>query len=254
MYTALIIDDEKPVQIAIQKLGNWKKYKITSVHTASNGRDGLLAMRELHPDICFVDMQMPIMNGGDYLKQASKEFPQTQFIVISGFDSFDYAQTAIKYGARDYLLKPVVQDELNIAIEKALLRINPDLVFDESDVLDEISPDEVIKIIKEYIDKNYNQNIKISMFADKYFFSKEYLSKLFKSKYECGIYEYVQNVRMERALELLKDDRIKVQAIAERLGYTDSHYFSKAFRNYYGISPSQFRNNPHMELTAKQNI
>jgi two-component system response regulator YesN len=46
---------------------------------------------------------------------------------------------------------------------------------------------------------------------------------------------------MERAKELLMDGSIKIQWIAERLGYADSNYFSKAFRNYYGITPTQFR-------------
>ncbi|MDO4303393.1 MAG: response regulator [Bacillota bacterium] len=241
MYRALIIDDEKPVRIAIQKLGNWSKYHITTLDTASNGKEGLAAMRELQPDLCFVDMQMPIMNGTEYLRRASEEFPHTQFIIISGYDDFEYAHSAIKYGACDYLLKPIVRDELNSAIEKALLRIDPDLDFSEKEEKNNIPPEEVIEIIKDYIEKNYRNNIKISMFAAQYFFSKEYLSKLFKNKYGCGIYEYVQKVRMERAKDLLLNPEIKIQSIAERLGYADNNYFSKAFRHYYGMSPSQFR-------------
>lgn len=242
MYKALIIDDEKPVQIAIHKLGNWRKYHIQSPDVASNGKEALSAMRELHPDLCFVDMHMPIMNGMEYLQQASAEFPTTQFIIISGYDDFQYAHSAIKYGACDYLLKPIVKEELNSAIEKAILKINPNAVFSEEEAeQDSVSPEEVVKIIKEYIDKNYNTNIKISMFTSRYFFSKEYLSKLFKSKYGCGIYTYVQEVRMKRAKDLLENPDIKVQSISERLGYTDNNYFSKAFKNYYGMSPSQWR-------------
>jgi YesN/AraC family two-component response regulator len=241
MYKALIIDDEKPVQIAVQKLGNWHKYHIQPPICASNGMEGLAAMRELKPDLCFVDMQMPIMNGTEYLRLASEEFPDTEFIVISGYDVFEYAQTAIRYGACDYLLKPIVQDELNSAIEKAILRINPELDFSTEEEQNNIPPEEVIVIIKEYIEKNYNQNIKIAMFADKYFYSKEYLSKLFKNEYGFGIYEYVQKIRMERAKDLLSDPEINIRSISERLGYADNNYFSKAFRNYYGCSPSQFR-------------
>ena len=241
MYKALIIDDERPVQIAIHKLGNWSKYHIHLPETANNGKEALLAMRELHPDLCFVDMQMPIMNGMEYLQKASAEFPGTQFIIISGYDDFKYAHSAIKYGACDYLLKPIVGDDLNAAIERTILKIDPQADFSEEAAPDAISPEEVVGIIKEYIDQNYNQNIKISMFTSKYFFSKEYLSKLFKSKYGCGIYTYVQEVRMQRAKDLLLNPNIKVQHISERLGYADNHYFSKAFKNYYGLSPSQFR-------------
>lgn len=242
MYKALIIDDERPVQIAVQKLGNWSKYQIQPPETASNGKEALLAMRELHPDLCFVDMQMPIMNGMEYLKCASAEFPSTQFIIISGYDEFQYARSAIRYGALDYLLKPIVKEELNSAIEKAILKINPNIVFSEKEMeTGSVPPEEVVKIIKEYIDKNYNANIKLSMFTDRYFFSKEYLSKLFKSQYGCGIYTYVQEVRMKRAKDLLENPDIKIQSISERLGYADNNYFSKAFKNYYGMSPTKWR-------------
>jgi two-component system response regulator YesN len=243
MYKALIIDDEKSVQIAVSKLGKWRTYQIEPPTTASNGKQGLFAMRELHPDIVFVDMQMPIMNGIDFLKNIQTEFPQTKCIVISGYDDFSYAQNAIKYGAIDYILKPIVEEELNASIEKAILQINPTMSI-SADMIEEsnISPNEIVAIIKDFIDKNYSQNLKLSMFSDKYFFSKEYLSKIFKANYEIGIYEYILKVRMERAKELLSNETMKVQLISERLGYADSNYFSKAFRNYYGITPSQFRN------------
>jgi two-component system response regulator YesN len=67
--------------------------------------------------------------------------------------------------------------------------------------------------------------------------------KLFKNEFGCGIYEYVLKVRMEKAKELVADPNFKVQSISRLLGYADSNYFSKAFKNYFGISPSDYRNN-----------
>ncbi len=243
MYKALIIDDEKPVRIAISKLGHWSHYGIEPPAMSANGKDGLSAMRELHPEIVFVDMNMPVMDGCTFLELASQEFPRSQFIVISGYDEFSYAQHALHYGACDYLLKPLVEEELNQAIENAILKINPDAVFPSADSCadEKISPEEVVDIIKQYVESNYCQNIKITMFEEKYFFSITYLTKLFRAKYGYTIYEYVLKLRMERAKELLEDPDIKIQDIAERLGYADNHYFSKAFRNYYGISPSGYR-------------
>lgn len=95
--------------------------------------------------------------------------------------------------------------------------------------------------IKKYIDSHYFEDIKISMFTDKYFLSREYLMKLFKQQFGFGIHEYVQKVRMEKAKELLDDLNLKIQDISEMLGYKDKNYFSKAFRNYYDISPSEYR-------------
>lgn len=244
MYKSLIIDDEKPVRIAVSKLGHWKKYGIEPPAMASNGKDGLSAMRELRPEIVFVDMNMPVMDGCSFLELASAEFPDSQFIIVSGYDDFSYARHAMRYGACDYLLKPLVEEELNHAIEKAVLKIDPGAMFEDnaSSALEEnITPEEVIEIIKQYVDSNYCQNFKITMFEEQYFFSITYLTRLFHARYGYTIYEYVLKLRMERAKELLEKPDIKILDIAERLGYTDNHYFSKAFRNYYGISPSQYR-------------
>jgi two-component system response regulator YesN len=97
--------------------------------------------------------------------------------------------------------------------------------------------------IKEYIDKNYSREITLSVFADRYYLSKEYLSKLFKEEFGYNIYEYVLKVRMEQARELLSEPAVKVLTVAERLGYRDNNYFSRAFKTYYGISPTEYRGN-----------
>ncbi|MDD2971795.1 MAG: response regulator [Lachnospiraceae bacterium] len=245
MYKSLIIDDENPVRIAIRALGHWHALGIEEPHQASNGKEGLSCCRELHPDIVFVDMQMPIMSGREFLEKAKEEFPNTKFIVVSGYDYFEYAQAAIKNGAMDYLLKPVVEEELNKALERAvnLLNIEHHVESDhtDSETENDISPGNVIEIIKEYIDQNYCQDIRISMFSDKYFFSKEYLSKLYKKKYGYGIYEYALKLRMERAKELLRQPELQILEISDRLGYSNNNYFSKAFKNYYNLSPTEYR-------------
>lgn len=95
--------------------------------------------------------------------------------------------------------------------------------------------------IKTYIDNHYYEDIKISIFTEKYFLSREYLMKLFKQQFGCGIHEYVQKVRMEKAKRLLDDPALKIQDISEMLGFKDKNYFSKAFRNYFDLSPSEYR-------------
>ncbi|MNV39175.1 Xylose operon regulatory protein [compost metagenome] len=99
----------------------------------------------------------------------------------------------------------------------------------------------MLEQIKSYVDNRYYEDIKISVFTDKYFLSREYLMKLFKARYGYGIHEYVQKVRMDKAKELLGDPDLKIQEISEMLGYRDKNYFSKAFRNYFDCSPSEYR-------------
>ncbi|MBW5449420.1 response regulator [Cohnella sp. CFH 77786] len=98
-----------------------------------------------------------------------------------------------------------------------------------------------IRDIKSYIDQHYFEDVKISTFTEKYYLSREYLMKLFKQEYGYGIYEYVLKVRMEKAKELLQAPELKIQNIADMLGYKDKNYFSKAFKNYCGLSPTEYR-------------
>lgn len=126
MYRAIIIDDEKPVRIAVSKLGHWATFQIEEPPVmAANGKEAIRTMRELHPHLAFVDMNMPVMNGSQFLQQAAAEFPDTRFIVISGYDEFSYAQQAIRCGAVDYLLKPIIEEDLNQAILHAMQSIDP---------------------------------------------------------------------------------------------------------------------------------
>lgn len=97
------------------------------------------------------------------------------------------------------------------------------------------------KDVKEYIDKNYFQEIKLSMFTEKYYLSKAYIMKLFKQDYGMSIYEYVQKVRMEKAKQLLGDPKINIQNISQMVGYNNNNYFSKAFKTYFHIAPSVYR-------------
>lgn len=243
MYKVLIIDDEKPTKIAITALLERKNYpSIKSIATASNGKEGLFAMRELQPDIVFVDMNMPIMNGIEFLETVHIEFSNVVYVVISGYDEFEYAKAALKNGASDYILKPIREEELYSSLEKIISQLN--LKRNINDVREKdqaYSPSMVIDIVREYIDQNYCREIRIDMFTKKYHISKEYLLKLFKKKYGCGIYEYSLNLRMKRAKELLQDYSLQIQEISDRLGYSNNNYFSKAFKNHYNMSPSEFR-------------
>ena len=88
MYKVLLIDDEKPVHLAIRALVDWIAIDAAEPVSAYNGREGLQMMETLRPDIVFVDMSMPLVDGRDFLEEASEAYPHSQYIVISGFDDF----------------------------------------------------------------------------------------------------------------------------------------------------------------------
>lgn len=248
MYKVLIIDDEKPAITAIIELVNWDSYDIRKpLFTASDGRAGLVIMQQVQPEIVFVDMNMPIMDGTQFLKKASVDFPNSKYIIISGFDDFTYAQAALQNGAVDYILKPININDLKRALDKSIKLLNIANSSSDSTTIpnaeacaEHTNPKKAIPLIRKYIDDNYCGIIKIKIFSEKYFASKEYLSKLFKEKYGIGIYEYALSLRMKKAKELIIDGDMQIQEISDYLGFSNNNYFSKAFKNYYGVSPSEF--------------
>lgn len=234
MYATLIIDDEQSVHQAIRSLVDWDGLRLKRPESAYNGVEALKRMEEARPDIAFVDMNMPLMGGVDFLSAATGKYPDTRFIVVSGYDSFGYAQAAIRFNVVDYLLKPIDADELDAALKKALAQL-PERPEESR------TPAELAEAVKRYIDGHYRENISLDTLAEKFYFSREYIGRIFRAKYGCAVYEYVQQVRMAQARALLGNPRLSLQAIAGHLGYSNANYFSKAFRRYYGLSPSEYR-------------
>ncbi len=249
MYKVLIVDDEKPVRTVIQALGKWERLKVDTVYEAPEGESALGIMRQNKPDIVFVDMKMPNMNGMDFLHIASEEFPDSKYIVVSGYDDFEYARQAIRAGVLDYLLKPVIEAELDEVLQRAVSLLESDRLSRPGDLLGSFHSNlkggakAYLYEIKDYIDRNFSEDIRLTCFSDRYYLSKEYLSKQFREEFGYNIYEYVLKVRMDKAQILLAEPGAKIQDIAEYLGYKDNNYFSRAFKAYFGVSPTEYREN-----------
>ena len=247
MYRTLIVDDEKPVHVAIRSLLNWYELHSAVPVSSYNGREALNIMERLQPHVVFVDMNMPLINGMDFLRIAARNFPTCQFIVVSGYDDFIYAKAAIQYGAVDYLLKPIDGDELLRAFHKAIEKL-PEQDYS----IDSHTPLEVIALVKEYLDRHYCEDINMEELSERFFFSKEYLNKLFRNQYHCPLYEYVLKKRMDTAMRLLSIPQMQIQEIAERLGYSNANYFGKAFKRRFNITPTEYRDRILLSRQAGQ--
>ena len=85
---------------------------------ASNGLEALELVERLHPDILITDIRRPGCHGLELIERAKGEFPQLEIVIISGYAHFEFAQTAIKHGVGDYLIKPIKREELMATLEK----------------------------------------------------------------------------------------------------------------------------------------
>lgn len=117
---ALIVDDELHVRQAIRILVEWEKFEINSLLEASNVEEAIQIIQKEKPEIVFTDMSMPNRNGDVLLKYVYENLPHAKTIVISGYDDFEYVRHSVKYGSVDYLLKPIEEEELIEAVQKAV--------------------------------------------------------------------------------------------------------------------------------------
>ncbi|MEC0226475.1 response regulator transcription factor [Paenibacillus alba] len=117
-YRVLIVEDEPKIRrnIAqkIEKLDD--SYQV--VGYASNGEEGVSMIHELLPDVVFTDIKMPKMDGIQLIRSIKKELPEILFVILSGYNDFEYAKLAMQIGVYDYLLKPLTVDALDEILQK----------------------------------------------------------------------------------------------------------------------------------------
>lgn len=112
----VIADDEYFIRKRIIKLIPWEKLQLTLIGEAENGEE-VLSLLTSHPvDLLLLDIKMPKLSGIEVAKYIHEHTPHTHIIILSGYDDFQYAQSAIRAGVKEYLLKPVQQEELLQAI------------------------------------------------------------------------------------------------------------------------------------------
>lgn len=116
--TLLIVDDEEEIRRGLRRVIQKEQPDLCFLDSVTNGAEGLKMIREHLPDIVITDINMPEMSGIDMIAKVREEGYNGNFVVLSGYDDFKYAQSAIRYGVDDYLIKPVVIDDLREIIQK----------------------------------------------------------------------------------------------------------------------------------------
>ncbi|MBU3114177.1 response regulator transcription factor [Clostridium lacusfryxellense] len=120
MYKLLIADDESRIRRGIKNSLDWSKLNIEVVGEAEDGEIALKQIKKLKPDLMFLDICMPFLNGMELIKKLNGESPDCIIIIITGHDEFEYMHEALKLKVFDYLLKPVQKDALLDTVNRAM--------------------------------------------------------------------------------------------------------------------------------------
>ncbi len=130
MKSVLLVDDEYYIRIRVRKCVDWLALGFDTVLDCEGGREALALMEERHFDLIILDISMPIMDGLALCKEIRSRGYDMQLIILTGYDKFEYAKSALNFDVLDYILKPIDGEELSQAVLKACERIDRKVSLD----------------------------------------------------------------------------------------------------------------------------
>ena len=241
MLKVLVVEDEEMIRKGIVLAVDWAALDCVVVGEAADGLQALKAVERYDPSLIITDLKMPNMDGIQMMEALRARGSRAYVIILTAYDSFTYARSALRLGAVDFLLKPFHDGELEAAVqriaERGRVRTKP------GDIAEISSKNRYVTGAVDYINANYGDpELGVSAVARSVDISEGHLSHLFKKETGYTLTGYITACRMHMAMHLLRDRRCRVSEAAERVGYRDIAYFSSTFKKFTGSSPSEFQN------------
>lgn len=262
MYKVVIIDDEPVIVEGLSRSIKWEKYNCEVVATAGSGLEGLSLFQKVRPDIVFSDIRMPQMDGLTMIAAVKSQHPNMEISILTGFQDFEYARQAIRLGVTRFLIKPSRMDELQEAVEAMVKNLQAKGIYGNEEERENISvemPDKELDASEEseasaeagsflvnnalkYMEEHYREKLKLQDVADQVYVSQWHLSKLLNRYKGQSFSDLLNNIRIEKAKELLKDPSLRIGDIADMVGFLDMAHFSRVFKRQTGLSANEYRN------------
>ena len=246
MLKVLVVEDEEMIRKGIVLAVDWAALDCVVVGEAANGEEALEAVERYDPTLIITDLKMPKMDGIEMLRRLRERGNNAFVIILTAYDSFAYAQSALRLGAVDFLLKPFHDGELEQAVTALRRRLEPSGGRGEAGLpipgLKKGDKSKYVLEAMDYIGEHYNDpNISVGVIAQHLGISEGHLSHTFKKETDYTLLNYLTRYRVHKAMELLRDCRLKVYEVAEQVGYRDITHFSATFKKLVGISPSEYQ-------------
>lgn len=219
MYRVLIADDERVIRDGISKMIDWTSLGLELAGTVEDGRAAREQIEKLRTEIVITDIRMPEMDGLELIQAIQASRPETVFIILSGHGEFEYANQAMKYGVKHYILKPCDESEIEEALKAVIEELDhrakaAELAQQMQDNWEKVLPQVKEQFLKEcvstgkYNHADYEHYGRILQIAD-----ESYQLLLFRPESDCSLLERfaLKNI----AEELIGEDRVRVGTIYE---------------------------------------
>jgi two-component system response regulator YesN len=263
MLRLIIADDEPLEREAIKLICRRFRPDYEIAGEADDGKEALQKALAIKPDVMFLDIKMPEMDGLTLASQIRGLIPDVRLVIISAYGEFAYAKKALSLGVSDYLLKPVETEEIislldeltkeitsEKRIKKELQHFMPSLLerwpraFGGQflgEVFGKEAYAEIISKAVSYVEEFYWQDLSLEGTASRFFLSPCYFSRLFKRYKGYTFSEYLILIRVKESRRLLLTTNLPVAEIAFKIGYRDARYFGQVFKKMTGMTPGSFR-------------
>lgn len=248
-YTVLIAEDEPNLLAFIKRelTGSFKE-----IYTAMDGREALETTKKKLPDIIVSDIMMPEMNGYELCRNVKNdiEISHIPVILLTAQAESTHRTEGYKSGADIFLTKPFDIPVLLAAIRNTLygrhvVRERFKDVYSSLSIVESTfsNADEqfMLKLDRFIADNISNDTLDALTIADHMCMGRASFYKKVKDVIGMGIMEYVAEKRMKIAAEILATSKIPVSEVAFKVGYADSRYFSRVFKQYYNVTPTAWR-------------
>jgi YesN/AraC family two-component response regulator len=252
MNKVLIVDDE-PFEIdLLSKIVAEAFPHTVEIKTAKNGRLAVSFASIWDADIVLMDIEMPGINGIEAAKQILEQKKDCKIIFVTAYPLFSYAREAVKLGASDYILKPVEKEDVIRSVSAAfgqletkiqLQQVSENLEnWDMEDGCDKVA--QIITKVQKYLQHNYmTYGLSLEYVSDMLNLSSSYFSVVFKRCTGTNFVDYVSDLKIEAAKDLLKDPLRSANEIAGMVGFDSASYFTRSFKKKTGFTPTEFRQN-----------
>lgn len=248
--TLLIVEDNAELRCFLRSVLS-SRFRIVE---AENGRVGLEKSRELLPDIIISDVMMPEMDGIRLTQILRKEIATSHIpiILLTAKSAVESRIEGLEVGADDYLTKPFSASYLEarlsnlIAQRKKLQAYYCSGLLSAADVsdcpgftpLDREFMDKLVQSVEKHLD---NSELKVEDLASEMNMSRSVFFKKLKTLTGLSPIEFLREMRMKHAARLIETGTYNMLEIAYKVGFSDNHYFSKCFKQQYGITPTEYK-------------
>ena len=245
MFKVLLLDDEPWELIGLEKTFHWAAMGFEVVDMLSDSVDAFDVICSKKPDVVFTDIRMPEIDGIQLMKMTRAQGLDTEFVVISGFAEFSYAQEALRQGAFDYWVKPVLLEDADRLLQRLAKRLEEKQNVQGTAAVEksEAGIADNLEELIEYVRENYRSDLSLKEIAHKFHLNNTYCSEYFKKAAGKTFSEYIKDLRMKAAGEYLAGTGLTIADICGRVGYKDYYYFNKVFKKHFGTPPAKYRTN-----------